>query len=115
MVNQYGKAGRATLAFPPDGPGARGQEDTIEGDLSEEVLSENRMDQTRDNEVNQFRDDDYYASKNFNLEDIETPLLSVANWGGINLHLRGNVEGYTWAGSKFKYLRFITGRHDLPF
>ena len=31
------------------------------------------------------------------------------------LHLRGNVEGWTWAGSKFKYLRFITGRHDLPF
>lgn len=29
--------------------------------------------------------------------------------------LPGNVNGYMWAGSKFKYLRFITGRHDLPF
>lgn len=28
---------------------------------------------------------------------------------------RGNVEGYTHVGSKFKYLRFIAGRHDLPF
>lgn len=47
--------------------------------------------------------------------DIEVPLLSVGNWGGILLHLRGNLEGYTHAGSKFKYLRMITGRHDLPF
>ena len=43
------------------------------------------------------------------------PLLSVANWGGILLHLHGNVEGYVHASSEFKYLRFITGRHDLPF
>ena len=115
LVNQYGKPGRSKLTFPPDGPGARGQEDTIEGDLSEEALKSNRKDQTEDNEANRFRDDDYYASKEFRLEDIEVPVLSVANWGGINLHLRGNAEGYTWAGSKFKYLRFITGRHDLPF
>lgn len=115
LVNQYGKPGRSKLAFPPDGPGARGQEDTIEGDLSEDILRKNRMDQTEDNEANRFRDDEYYASKEFNLEDIEVPLLSVANWGGILLHLRGNVEGYVRAGSKFKYLRFITGRHDLPF
>lgn len=39
----------------------------------------------------------------------------MANWGVITLHLRGNVEGYRWAGSKYKWLRFITGRHDLPF
>ena len=25
------------------------------------------------------------------------------------------MEGYTWAGSQHKWLRFITGRHDLPF
>jgi len=47
--------------------------------------------------------------------DIQVPLLSVANWGGILLHLRGNIEGYLQAGSEFKYLRVITGRHDLPF
>jgi predicted acyl esterase len=115
LVNQYGRPNRSKIEFPPDGPGARGQEDTIEGDLSEEELVANRRDQTADNEANRFRDDEYYASKEFKLEDIEVPLLSVANWGGILLHLRGNVEGYTWAGSQFKYLRFITGRHDLPF
>lgn len=102
-------------AVPPDGPGARGQEDTIEGDLPEEVLVRNRRDQTADNAANRFRDEEYYASKEYSLADIEVPLLSVANWGGILLHLRGNVEGYRHAGSEFKYLRFITGRHDLPF
>lgn len=76
---------------------------------------ENCQDQNKDNEINSFRDDEYYASKEFNLEDIEVPVLSVANWGGILLHLRGNVQGYQWAGSKHKWLRFITGRHDLPF
>lgn len=115
LVNQYGKPGRSKLQFPPDGPGARGQEDTVEGDLPEDVLVANRQDQTIDNAKYKFRDEDYYASKEFRLEDIEVPLLSVANWGGILLHLRGNVEGYTHAGSQFKYLRFITGRHDLPF
>lgn len=39
----------------------------------------------------------------------------MANWGGITLHLRGNIEGYNHAGSKQKWLRFITGRHDIPF
>ncbi|OHE91894.1 X-Pro dipeptidyl-peptidase C-terminal non-catalytic domain-containing protein [Colletotrichum orchidophilum] len=115
LVNQYGRKDRSKLDFPPDGPGARGQEDTIEGDLPEDVLVANRQDQTKDNESNRFRDDDYYASKEYKLEDIEVPVLSVANWGGILLHLRGNVQGYLGAGSQLKYLRFITGRHDLPF
>jgi len=88
---------------------------TIEGDLPEEELVKNRRDQNEDNQKNHFRDDEYYASKEYDMGDIHVPLLSVGNWGGILLHLRGNVEGYTWAGSEFKYLRMITGRHDLPF
>lgn len=64
--------------------------------------------------LTKYRDDDYYASREFNLEDIEVPVLSVANWGGILLHLRGNAQSYMWAGSKTKFLRFIIGRHDLP-
>lgn len=106
ITNQYGRPGRAASKWG---------EDTIEGDLSQDVLRANRRDQNDDNAANKFRDDEYYASKEFNLEDVEVPLLSVANWGGILLHLRGNVQGFVHAGSKFKYLRFITGRHDLPF
>jgi putative CocE/NonD family hydrolase len=106
VSNQYGKGGRKARNWGPD---------TIEGDLGEEELKANRQDQNIDNAINQFRDQQYYASKEYSKEDIIVPLLSVANWGGILLHLRGNVEGYAQAGSQFKYLRFITGRHDLPF
>ncbi|BAE63210.1 unnamed protein product [Aspergillus oryzae RIB40] len=106
ITNQYGRPGRAARNWGPD---------TIEGDLSEEELLANRNDQTIDNATHKFRDEPYYASKEYNMEDIKVPLLSVANWGGILLHLRGNVIGYMNAGSEHKYLRFITGRHDLPF
>lgn len=89
--------------------------DTIEGNLDEEELRANCRDQTIDNVRNRFLDDEYYASRDYELGDIEVPMLSVGNWGGILLHLRGNVEGFLNAGSKQKYLRFVTGRHDLPF
>ena len=106
VTNQYGRPDRAQRKWG---------ENTLEGDLPEEELLANRNDQNIDNAGNFFRDDDYYASKEYNMQDIKVPLLSVANWGGILLHLRGNVVGYMNAGSKLKYLRFITGRHDLPF
>lgn len=106
ITNQYGRPGRHDANWGPD---------TLEGDLPEDELVANRQDQTVDNVRNRFRDDEYYASKDFHLENVKVPLLSVANWGGILLHLRGNVQGYLHAGSDVKYLRFITGRHDLPF
>jgi putative CocE/NonD family hydrolase len=106
LSNQYGKAGKAARQWGPD---------TIEGDLGEDELAANRRDQNEDNANNRYRDDEYYASKEYDMADIQVPLLSVANWGGILLHLRGNIEGWTGAGSRLKYLRFITGRHDLPF
>lgn len=106
ITNQYGRPGRNASKWGPD---------TIEGDLGDEELASNRQDQTIDNAANRYRDDPYYASKEYDMGDIQVPLLSVGNWGGILLHLRGNVEGYVHAGSKHKYLRMITGRHDLPF
>ena len=106
VSNQYGKPGRKEKKW---GPGS------LEGDLTEDELEKNRQDQNVDNVNNKYRDEDYYASKDFDLADIKVPVLSVANWGGILLHLRGNVQGYIHAGSDLKYLRFVTGRHDLPF
>ncbi|KAB5540296.1 putative acyl esterase [Coniochaeta sp. 2T2.1] len=106
VTNQYGRPGRAARKWGHD---------TIEGDLSEEKLVTNRRDQNKDNAAYRFLDAEYYASKDYNMADIKVPVLSVANWGGILLHLRGNVEGYLNAGSQHKYLRLITGRHDLPF
>ena len=85
VTNQYGRPGRAA---------AKWGEDTLEGDLPEDVLVQNRNDQNIDNVNNRFLDDPYYASKEFNLEDIEVPILSVANWGGILLHLRGKSPDF---------------------
>ncbi|GAB1316051.1 hypothetical protein MFIFM68171_06261 [Madurella fahalii] len=106
VSNQYGLPGRAARGWGRD---------TIEGDLPEDVLVASRRDQNADNKVNRFRDQEYYASKEYDMGDIEVPLLSVGNWGGILLHLRGNIQGFLHSGSKFKYLRMVTGRHDLPF
>ncbi|EFX03475.1 acyl esterase [Grosmannia clavigera kw1407] len=94
---------------PPSAP------ETLEGNLSAEERAQNRQDQTIDNQRYHFRDDEYYASKEYDMADIAVPLLSVGNWGGILLHLRGNLEGYAHAGSERKWLRMVTGRHDLPF
>lgn len=95
--------------------------DTIEGDLDEATLIKNRFDQCIDNANNRFTDEPYYASREYDKGQIQVPLLSVANWvswpprctgycrflihiqGGILLHLRGNVIGYSEAGSKNKW------------
>ncbi|KAL1962681.1 hypothetical protein VTN77DRAFT_9315 [Rasamsonia byssochlamydoides] len=77
--NQYGLPGRAARHYGPD---------TVDGDLSEEDLRRNRVDLPADNGKHRYRDDPLFASVNGNLEDVTVPVLSVANWGGIALHLR---------------------------
>lgn len=84
ITNQYGRPGRAARKWG---------EDTIEGDLTEDELRRNCHDQNVENAENHFLDDDYYSSRDYDLSNIKVPLLSVANWGGITLHLRGNIEG----------------------
>jgi hypothetical protein len=71
VSNQYGLSGRAARNWGPD---------TLEGVLSDEELSAARQTQPKDTAASKFRDDEYYRSKDFNLADIEVPLLSVANW-----------------------------------
>ncbi|OJJ47360.1 hypothetical protein ASPZODRAFT_65336 [Penicilliopsis zonata CBS 506.65] len=107
--NQYRRERDKTVAEHSSNPAEDADAD------SENTLRKNRRDQNEDNRVNRFRDDAYYAEREYNLEDVRVPLLSVANWGGIMLHLRGNVQGFMHARSPLKYLRFIAGRHDLPF
>lgn len=104
--NQYGLPGRAARNWGPD---------TIEGDMTEDQLKAQRVELINELQQQPYRDSPRSATVNLKLEDIRIPLLSVANLGGILLHLRGNVEGFTHASSTFKYLRFIVGRHDLPF
>jgi putative CocE/NonD family hydrolase len=104
--NQYGLPGRAARNWG---------DDTIEGDLTAEELAANRTELHSVLLERRFRDHESFASMAIHLEDIKIPILSVANWGGYLLHLRGNVQGFLHAGSELKYLRFIVGRHDLPF
>lgn len=60
-------------------------------------------------------DDEYYRQRTPDLARVTVPLLSVGNWGGLGLHLRGNVEGYTGAASQYKWLRVHSGDHTTPF
>ena len=105
LSNQYGRPGKQAKNWGPD---------TIEGTMSEPELAANRHDQTTDIPQHLFRDDIYYSSRDYNLEDIKVPLLSVGNWGSIMIHLHGNIEGFVQASSPHKFLHMVVGRHDLP-
>ena len=59
--------------------------------------------------------DDYYRSRTAAFEEIEAPLLSAANWGGVGLHTRGNFEGWLRAGSKQKWLEVHGDTHFTHF
>jgi predicted acyl esterase len=59
--------------------------------------------------------DDWYDQRTAKLADIEVPLLSAGNWGGMGLHLRGNVQGFVGAGSRQKWLQMHGGTHWESF
>ena len=59
--------------------------------------------------------DDYYAARTGDFANIETPLLSAANWGGMGLHTRGNFEGWRLAGAKQKWLEVHGDTHFTHF
>lgn len=60
-------------------------------------------------------DDAFHRSRTPDPEAIEVPLLSVGNWGGAGLHLRGNIEAFTAARSEHKWLRLHASDHFSPF
>lgn len=60
-------------------------------------------------------DDAFYAERTADQTRIRVPVLSVGNWGGIDVHLRGNIEGYVRIASRQKWLRIVVGDHIEPF
>ena len=50
-----------------------------------------------------------------NWEKITVPMLSVGNWTGFGLHLRGNTEAFMRSKSPHKKLRIHTGSHVHPY
>ena len=87
---QYGLEGRSNPRSGLVGvPSNQWGEETIEGNLSPQELKANRQDQTIDTAKYKFRNDEYFASKEYRLEDIEVPVLSVANWVALFVILTG--------------------------
>lgn len=97
-----------TSPWVPDGLGA-GPES-----LSDEELAANRADYLGELRGRPF-EDEWYAARTADLSQIDVPLLSAANWGGLGLHSRGNFEGYARSGSGSKWLDVHTGRHEEEF
>ncbi len=103
------------------GVGERGYKSAVTGEpvagpptLSETELKKNRADCDGD-ALRHRLIDDYYQARLPKFEDIETPLFSSANWGGMGLHPRGNFEGYQRAGSNQKWLEVHGDTHFTLF
>ena len=103
------------------GVGSRGAKSAVTGDpvagpdtLTEEQLRKNRADCDGD-ALRHRLIDDYYKQRLPKFEDIEAPILSAANWGGMGLHPRGNFEGYLRAGTKNKWLEVHGDTHFTLF
>jgi uncharacterized protein len=82
--------------------------------LSDAELANNRADTPGEAKRRRLLDD-YHAARTAEFENIEAPLLSAANWGGMGLHPRGNFEGWLRAGSKQKWLEVHGDTHFTHF
>ncbi len=103
------------------GMGENGKRSAVTGEwvsgpetLNEQALAANRVDLANAVLSHRF-DDEYYRSRFPAFEKINVPLLSAGNWGGVGLHLRGNVEGYLAAASSQKWLEIHGNSHVSPF
>jgi predicted acyl esterase len=104
--------GPAILAVQ-HGRGVRGALSRMNGEwvagpetLTEQELGANRREWHEDCVNFQLATDEFWKSRLPDLSKVTVPFLSLANWGGQGLHLRGNVEGYLNAASSQKWLEF---------
>jgi uncharacterized protein len=109
------------VASVQHGVGARGRKSAVTGELvagpqtlSDAELANNRADTPGEAKRRRLLDD-YHAARTAEFENIEAPLLSAANWGGMGLHPRGNFEGWLRAGSKQKWLEVHGDTHFTHF
>ncbi len=109
------------VASVQHGVGERGAKSAVTGEpvagpetLPEEELAQNRADTPGEAKRRRLIDD-YYATRTADFEDIEAPLLSAGNWGGMGLHTRGNFEGFMRAGSQQKWLEVHGDTHFTHF
>lgn len=79
--------------------------------LPPEEMARHIADLPAQHRANRFATDAYFVERTPKLEDIEVPVFSRGNWGGIGLHLRGNTEGFMRAGSRQKWLEMHGDTH----
>lgn len=60
-------------------------------------------------------DSDFWRMRSARWDRITVPVYSCGNWGGHQLHLRGNIEAFMNAASRHKKLRVHTGSHRDSF
>lgn len=60
-------------------------------------------------------EDAWYKARSADLTRIEVPTLVGANWGGLQVHLRGTLLGFTGIASKQKWLLLQRGSYFLQF
>jgi predicted acyl esterase len=109
------------VASVQHGVGVRGAKSVVTGELvagpqtlSDAELAKNRADIPGEAKRRRLIDN-YHAARTAQFENIEAPLLSAANWGGMGLHPRGNFEGWLRAGSKQKWLEVHGDTHFTHF
>jgi predicted acyl esterase len=103
------------------GYGERGFRSRVTGELvcgpdtlSEEELARNRIDYSRWI-LEHPLDDAACRARSPEMEKVEVPFLTAANWGGQGLHTRGNFEAWRAASSKQKWLEAHGGAHWESF
>ncbi len=103
------------------GVGDKGAKSVVTGEtvagpptLPDEQLRKNRNDCDGDALRHHFIDD-YYKPRLPKFDQIDTPIFSAANWGGMGLHTRGNFEGFARAASKQKWLEVHGDTHFTLF
>jgi uncharacterized protein len=104
------------------GRGKRGFQSRINGEwvsgpatLTEEQLGSNRRDWHADCIANGLASDQFWTSRLPDFSKIKVPFLSLANWGGQGLHLRGNIEGYLESASPQKWLEIHGREHWIEY
>jgi predicted acyl esterase len=92
------------------GFGERGRRNPNTGELvsGPETLSEEELVANRCRFGNEILahplDDGYHQDRSPEWSKVKVPFLSAGNWGGLGIHLRGNVEAFVRAASEDKWL-----------
>ena len=87
--------------------------------MGPDTISDEELGRSRSDFVAEIRsrplDGPFYRQRSADWSRIEVPFLSAGNWGGHGMHLRGNIEGFTHAASRQKWLEVHGNAHWAEF